>query len=117
MKYILKTEELALFALSLCAIHLLGFSWTWYFILILIPDISMLGYLVNARVGAFSYNLAHHKGVSLLIFMAGVLFQIIELQFAGVILFSHSSMDRIFGYGLKFTDSFQNTHLGKIGKS
>lgn len=116
MKYILKAEELALFALSLYVFHLLGFSWTWYFILILLPDISMLGYLVNTKVGAFSYNLAHHKGLSLIVFMAGILSQITELQFAGIILFSHSSMDRIFGYGLKFSDSFHNTHLGKIGK-
>ena len=34
-----------------------------------------------------------------------------------IILFAHISMDRIFGYGLKFNDSFFNTHLGKIGKN
>lgn len=32
------------------------------------------------------------------------------------ILFGHSAMDRIFGYGLKFNDNFKNTHLGWIGK-
>jgi len=34
---------------------------------------------------------------------------------AVVVLFGHSSMDRIFGYGLKFEDEFKNTHLGRIG--
>jgi hypothetical protein len=33
----------------------------------------------------------------------------------GVILFSHAALDRVFGYGLKYADSFKNTHLGKIG--
>ena len=35
----------------------------------------------------------------------------------GLILFGHSSMDRILGYGLKYPDSFEHTHLGMIGKS
>lgn len=28
----------------------------------------------------------------------------------------HSSLDRVFGYGLKHDDAFQNTHFGVIGK-
>jgi hypothetical protein len=35
---------------------------------------------------------------------------------AGIILFAHSSMDRLFGYGLKYFTGFSDTHLGKIGK-
>jgi hypothetical protein len=38
------------------------------------------------------------------------------LALSGVILFGHSSMDRIFGYGLKFSDNFKNTHLGWTGE-
>ena len=34
----------------------------------------------------------------------------------GILLFAHSCFDRVWGYGLKYTDSFQHTHLGKIGK-
>ncbi len=39
------------------------------------------------------------------------------LLLAGIIMFGHSGMDRVFGYGLKHTDSFSNTHLGRIGKT
>ena len=35
---------------------------------------------------------------------------------AGLIIYGHSSMDRALGYGLKFGDHFQHTHLGWIGK-
>jgi hypothetical protein len=35
---------------------------------------------------------------------------------AGIVLFGHSAFDRILGYGLKYPDSFNNTHLGRIGK-
>jgi hypothetical protein len=37
-------------------------------------------------------------------------------MFAGTILLGHSSFDRVFGYGLKHEDAFQNTHLGMIGR-
>lgn len=109
-------EETLLFGLSLYAFHSAGFSWTWYLVFILAPDLSMLGYLVSPKVGAYTYNMAHHKGLAVLLFLAGIYFQNAGLHFAGIILFSHSSLDRIFGYGLKFTDGFHNTHLGKIGK-
>ncbi len=39
-----------------------------------------------------------------------------ELIVTGLILYGHASLDRIFGYGLKFGNSFQHTHLGWIGK-
>jgi hypothetical protein len=35
---------------------------------------------------------------------------------AGAILIAHVGMDRALGYGLKFPTSFQDTHLGRIGR-
>jgi hypothetical protein len=37
-------------------------------------------------------------------------------MFIGGMLFAHSSLDRVMGFGLKFTDSFNHTHLGVAGK-
>jgi hypothetical protein len=34
----------------------------------------------------------------------------------GIILFTHASFDRIFGYALKYFDNFKHTHLGEIRK-
>ncbi|PWT99714.1 MAG: DUF4260 domain-containing protein, partial [Bacteroidetes bacterium] len=39
------------------------------------------------------------------------------IQLIGTILWSHSCMDRIFGYGLKYENGFKFTHLGVIGKA
>jgi hypothetical protein len=85
--------------------------------LFLLPDIGMLGYLVNPNVGAMSYNLLHHKGVAILVYFAGYFLVIHELTLFGIVLFGHSSFDRIFGYGLKFFNNFKHTHLGWIGES
>jgi hypothetical protein len=46
----------------------------------------------------------------------GQLLAVPWLMLAGTILLGHSSLDRVFGYGLKYPDAFQNTHLGRIGK-
>lgn len=116
MKTTLKFEELLMFVLGIFMFNQLDFTWWWFLVLILTPDISMLGYLVNNNIGALSYNFFHHKGIAILVYFIGVYFQNQILQLIGVILFSHASFDRIFGYGLKFSDSFKNTHLGKIGK-
>lgn len=115
MKNSLRLEEIAMFAISLYAYAILGYSWWLFVLLILAPDISMLGYLVNPKAGAVAYNIFHHKGVALLIVALGLTFSVNVLLLAGVILFAHASMDRIMGYGLKYYDSFHHTHLGWIG--
>ena len=76
----------------------------------------MVGYLAGNKVGAIVYNLFHHKAVALVIYSIGMYFGNEVLQLIGVILFGHSSMDRMLGYGLKYFSGFQITHLGKIGK-
>lgn len=103
-------------ALSLFLFQQENFSWTWFAILFLAPDLGLLGYLINSRTGAVAYNLAHHKGIAVVIYLAGIYLAIPQLQFIGLLMFAHSSFDRIFGYGLKYSDSFHHTHLGMIGK-
>jgi len=63
MKTVLKLEEAAMAALAIYLLsrHNLGLPvWLWV-LLFFAPDISMLGYLVNEKIGAISYNLFHHK--------------------------------------------------------
>ena len=119
MKIVLKLEEAAMTAIALyfLSLHSLGLSaWIWT-LLFFAPDISMLGYLVNARTGAYVYNLFHHKGFALLLVTVGFLADIEILIAAGILLFAHASFDRIWGYGLKFVTGFKDTHLGSLDKN
>jgi len=116
MKTTLKLEELMMFVLGIYLFGFLDYAWWWFLVLILTPDIGMFGYLFGNKVGAFSYNLFHHKGVAILIYLAGIYFSIPLCQLIGVILFSHSALDRMLGYGLKYDKGFKFTHLGDIGK-
>ncbi len=130
MKNLLRLEELAQFLLCLCVLAVMWNTPWWAYPLLLVgPDIGMLGYLINEKVGAIAYNVLHHKGIAILVWVLGLVcapfttFMFLEgkaigheLLFAGIILYGHASMDRIFGYGLKFGDNFHHTHLGWIGK-
>lgn len=112
----LKLEEIFLFGLALFLFSKLDYGWGRYALWFLAPDLSMIGYVMNPRVGSWTYNLIHHKGLAVALYVLGNLLAIPWLMFAGTILLGHSSFDHVLGYGLKYPDAFQNTHLGRIGR-
>ncbi len=109
----LRTEELFLFIGSLFLFNELNCSWWVLIIFFLFPDISMLGYYINNKFGALIYNIVHFRAISIMLFLIGIYFSNEILKLIAIILFSHSTLDRVFGYGLKLK-SFKETHLGKI---
>ncbi len=117
MNGLLKTEEILMFALGIYMYSLLDFAWWWFLLLILAPDLGMIGYVFGSKIGAFTYNLTHHKGLAIALYLFGSYLSLPLWQLAGTILFSHSAMDRIFGYGLKYDKGFKFTHLGEIGNA
>ena len=114
MKTLLKSEELIQFLGAIYLFSLLHFAWWWFPALLLLPDLSMIGYMGNPAVGATLYNLVHHKGLGILIGLFGVMMSSQALLLIGIILFAHASMDRMFGYGLKYFDSFKHTSLEQL---
>lgn len=112
MKKTLQYEEGAMFYLSLYFFSMTDFLWWVFPVLLFMPDIGMLGYLVNPKVGATIYNLFHHKGIAIVLIVGGYILPNEWLLLTGIILFGHASMDRMLGYGLKYSDDFKHTHLG-----
>ena len=117
MKQLIQLEEAAMFLFGIFLFNQLSFSWWLFPALIFLPDISMFGYAAGNKTGAVIYNIFHHKAIALIVYVAGFYFYNEPMMFIGIILFSHSSMDRFFGYGLKYFTGFSDTHLGKIGKA
>lgn len=117
MNTLINLEELGKLLLTYLLSLQLGYAWWVFFAWLLAPDLSMIGYAVNTRIGAWLYNFFHHQGVAVMVGLTGLYISSQELQLAGLVLFGHSAMDRIFGYGLKYSDDFKHTHLGWIGKS
>lgn len=104
-----------MFALGVYLFSLLSYPWWWFLALLLTPDVGMLGYLINTKIGGFLYNICHHKGLAIACYLTGVFLEVPYIQLVGVILFSHAALDRVFGYGLKYDKGFKYTHLGEIG--
>ncbi|GAA4494865.1 DUF4260 domain-containing protein [Hymenobacter ginsengisoli] len=115
MKSLLKLEELAQLLLAVFVFAHLPYAWWVLPATFLLPDLSMLGYLAGPRVGAASYNLAHHKALAIAV--AGWVLGQPVLVLVGTVLLFHSAFDRLLGYGLKYSTGFQDTHLGRVGKT
>ncbi|HEY6503906.1 MAG TPA: DUF4260 domain-containing protein [Chitinophagaceae bacterium] len=116
MKYIIRLEEATMFAACLLGLYYLNADGWFYPLVFLGPDISIVGYLAGNVAGAATYNLFHHKGIAVIFFLAGLFMPNELLLIIGIVLFGHSSMDRMFGYGLKFDKGFSYTHLSTLGK-
>ena len=106
-----------LLALSLLLYWRHGTSWLLFILLILAPDLFMLGYLRGPRAGAAVYNLGHTWLLPGLIGAAGLLGGSQLAISVALIWFGHIGVDRLLGYGLKHPTVFQDTHLGRIGRS
>lgn len=113
-KIVLRIEGMVLFAASIALFAAQGQQWWLYPALLLVPDIFMLGYLRNSKLGSIIYNLGHSypatAGLTGIGFATGSNFMIA----LGAIWFGHIGWDRMFGYGLKYATSFKHTHLGDL---
>ncbi|MGQ0569238.1 MAG: DUF4260 domain-containing protein [Armatimonadota bacterium] len=115
MKNLIRLEELFLALLAVFLFRPLDYAWWWFPLLLLAPDLGMLGYLAGPRTGAFTYDLTHHKAIAVAAYVFGAVSGSQLWQLIGLIILAHSSLDRVLGYGLKYPESFQHTHLGMIG--
>lgn len=112
----LRAEGLATLGAGLVGFLFLGLPWWAFVLLLLVPDVSMAGYLRGPRIGAFVYNIAHDLATGVAIAGVGLAIGSVPVAAAGAILVAHSGMDRLAGYGLKLPSSFQDSHLGRIGR-
>ena len=68
----LRLEGAAAFAAGLALYGWLGGPWLLVIPLLLLPDLSAVGYLRGPRVGAFTYNLVHNWAIGLGVLGLGV---------------------------------------------
>jgi hypothetical protein len=113
----LRLEGLAAFSAGIVLYAMQGADWLFLVPLLLLPDISAIGYLASPRVGAFTYNLVHTWAPGFLVLALGLWLASVELQVLAAVLIAHVGMDRAAGYGLKLPTSFQDTHLGRMGRA
>ena len=112
----LRFEGLAGFGAALAMFGASGGNWLFVVPLVLLVDASAVGYLAGPRVGAFTYNALHTWAPGFVLLGVGIVIASSMALLVASILIAHVGMDRALGYGLKLSTSFQDTHLGRIGR-
>jgi hypothetical protein len=101
-------------ALSLIFFQAIHGNWLLFILLLLAPDLAMLGYLRGARLGTVCYNLVHTLAVPSLMVVYAYLTKSLWLLPYALIWTAHIGLDRMLGFGLKYPTRFRDTHLGRM---
>jgi hypothetical protein len=116
VRIVLRLEGLSVFVAACAAYSKFGPGWGTFALFFLTPDLSLFGYLAGPKIGALSYNLAHSYSGAVACLAAGFVFTAPMILCTGIIWCAHIGFDRALGYGLKYSDGFSFTHLGRIGR-
>ena len=111
---LLRIEGAALFALSLYLYRSTGAGWGLFLLLFLWPDVAMLGYLANVKLGARLDNLTHFVALPAALAAVSFITHRSGLLSFALIWISHIEWDRALGHGLKYPTFFRDTHLQRV---
>ncbi len=112
----LRLEGLAVAAVTAVLYARTGASWWLFAAVWLAPDLSMLGYLGRPCRGARVYNAFHTYVAPAVLALAALLLHAQVALAIALIWANHIGVDRLLGYGLKYSEGFGYTHLGRLGR-
>jgi hypothetical protein len=110
----LRLEGLSVFVAAIVAYAHQGGSIGLFLALILVPDIAMLAYKINIRIGSIAYNAVHFYALPVALAIAAFALNLPTLLLIALIWFAHIGMDRVMGFGLKYPTEFKDTHMQRV---
>ncbi|WP_374686913.1 DUF4260 domain-containing protein [Promineifilum sp.] len=111
---LLHVEGGALLLAATAAYFRLGHPWWLYLLLLIAPDLSLLGYAAGPRVGAVAYNLVHTMVAPIIVLVAGWWVGSAGAVAVCLVWLAHLGMDRMLGLGLKYPDAGKSTHFDRL---
>jgi hypothetical protein len=111
-----RVEAGTLLAGSLIAYSTTDQAWWLVPLTLLVPDLTMIGYVGGTRLGSYLYNLGHSTPIPAAIVGVGWWQDKSLIAALGLVWLAHIGLDRLIGYGLKYDDHFHHTHLGRLGR-
>jgi hypothetical protein len=111
---LLRLEGAAVLAASIALYADGAWSWLAFLLLLLAPDLSMLGYVAGPRAGMVAYDLVHFAALPIALGTAGVTGGFGVVVQVALIWLAHLGMDRMLGYGLKYPTAFSDSHLQRV---
>lgn len=112
VKTMLRWEALLIMVGAFIVYANLSGNWGMFALLFLVPDLSMLGYLISRSVGAVVYNVGHSYVSPGILTLLGFSMTSPLLYSLALIWIAHIGFDRMLGFGLKYASGFGDTHLG-----
>ncbi|MGA3602030.1 DUF4260 domain-containing protein [Lysinibacillus agricola] len=114
LRKIISLEYVVAFLVTVFFYWHFDFSFVYFVLFLLLPDVSMLGYIVNTKVGALFYNIGHSLVMPAILLILGFVTVSTPLLMVSIIWLAHIFLDRALGYGLKYDEAFYKTHLQQI---
>jgi len=114
LRKIISIEYILAFIITASFYGHLNFPWLYFIVFLWFPDITMVGYLINTKIGALFYNMGHSFVLPAMLMVIGLLTTTSIPLMAALIWLAHIFLDRALGYGLKYDDAFKKTHLQQI---
>jgi hypothetical protein len=115
VRWLLRLEGVAIFVFALMAYNFLGFTWGFFVLVFLLPDVFLLVYFYSTKAGAIAYNISHSYVLPLMLFAYGFFVSSSDADRLALIWIAHIGFDRALGFGLKYARGFRYTHFGKLG--
>jgi hypothetical protein len=113
-KLILHLEGLIVLVAACAGYAAFDASWGKFALLILAPDVFMLGYVWGTKSGARVYNLVHTYVAPFLLSLMAYFADWPSIYSICLIWVAHIGLDRLLGYGLKYNSDFKSTHLQRV---
>jgi hypothetical protein len=113
-RWLLQAEGAAILAATLYFYAQGHRSWELFALLFLWPDLFMLGFLANSKVGTALYNLVHTEIGPIALLLSAWILPAPQLVPYALIWLSHQGFDRMLGFGLKYPTHFGESHLQHV---
>lgn len=110
----LRLEGLAFLLVAVIGYAQLDYAWWRFFAFLLLPDVAIAFYAINTKIGSIVYNVVHSYTLPLALFAGGFLLSQPLMLAVALIWLAHIGIDRVAGYGLKYTTNFKDTHFAHI---
>jgi hypothetical protein len=113
-RVLLHAEGVAVAVAAIALYFHADFPWWLLVALVLVPDLSMVGYLAGPAIGAAAYDAAHTYSLPVALAAVGLIVDAETAVQLGLIWLTHIGVDRALGYGLKYPTEFKDTHLQRV---
>ena len=111
---LIKLDNECIFIITIAVYFKLEFSIWLFLLLLLVPDIFMLGYVINRKIGRYVYNIGHTYITPIIIALLYLYIDERLLLQIALIWLAHISMDRTLGFGLKYSSDTNKTIIQKM---